>query len=129
MQVLENLGLGMNIILGMIAGVLIGATYALYQTIHTAREAGQGTADIVRHYGVFVAAVLMLWLTFISYAYLQWQKAATTAAVTTSTATTSTANMPVMTGVSLLPITSQRHSLDETLSCGIFFVTQLAQKT
>ncbi len=87
MQALQNLGLGLTIVLGLVAGLLVGATYALYQTVRAAREAGQSTADIVRHYGVFIAVVLMLWLTFISYAYLQWQRAAVTAAADTPAVT------------------------------------------
>ncbi len=93
MQALQNLGLGLTIVLGMVAGLLIGATYALYQTVRAAREAGQSTADIVRHYGVFIAVVLMLWLTFISYAYLQWQSAAATAAIDTPAVSKSLRNI------------------------------------
>lgn len=71
MENLMALGLGMHIILGWLAGILIGASYSLYQKAQEILGTGQGLAGIVRRQGLFIAILATLWILLISYVLLK----------------------------------------------------------
>lgn len=73
MENLMALGLGTNIILGGLAGILVGASYALLQKVQTTLMAGQGVGGVFRQHGLLIMVLLMLWTTLLSYAYLKIQ--------------------------------------------------------
>lgn len=68
MQGLENLGLGDAIILGMLAGILLGATLSLGRKFMAARQSGIGFLDYLRKQGVFWFMLIVLWFLLIFYA-------------------------------------------------------------
>lgn len=78
MEKIIALGLGTNIVLGGIAGILIGASYSLFQKIQATLASGQGLKDALRQHGLFIAILSMLWITLLSYAYLKIQSVAPT---------------------------------------------------
>lgn len=83
MENLMALGLGTNIILGGIVGILIGASYALLQKVQATLMAGQGVGGVFRQHGLLIMVLVMLWITLLSYVHLKIQAVGDAAQTTT----------------------------------------------
>lgn len=69
-----TLSFGLILLLGSIAGVLIGVSYAMYNKMQDARKTGLSYADIFRQQGIFLMVLFILWMSFFSYLRIQTAK-------------------------------------------------------